>query len=66
VVTVVRSIVLTALAYAIAFAHTAPTSLRTSIEGLVVGLAVLGWVVLGSQASRMLHFNTHLRAIGGR
>jgi hypothetical protein len=66
VMTVNRSVVLTALAFVIAFGDTPPASVRTSIEGLVVGMAGLGWVLLGSLATRMLHFNAHLRAIGGR
>jgi hypothetical protein len=65
-VTVARAATLTALAVLLAFAGGAHMPATTRLETLVAAVGVLGCVVVASLAAQMLHFNSHLRAIGGR
>lgn len=63
---VARAAALCLLAVYAATGTGAAQSVHEVIVALVAGSALLGVIVVAATASQMAHFNTHLRAIGGR
>lgn len=64
--TVFRTASLAALAALLTFVGGAPMPITTCIETFIAAAGMLGCLVVASLAAQMLHFNSHLRAIGGR